>query len=68
MLDQGRTPRGILTEDALAVGHQFLRDENSGKIRGTFATFSARGTTGFLVAEGEKLEKNLLDFDFRPSP
>jgi hypothetical protein len=42
--------------------------ETSGKIRGIFAIFLARNTASLsLVAEGEKLEKTLLEFVSRPS-
>jgi len=45
------------------------RDKNLGKIRGIFGVFSAGGTASLIVvAEGEKLEKTLLEVDFRPSP
>ena len=54
---------------AAEAPRQILPDETSNKIRGILATFAADGTASlFMVAEGEKLEKTLLDFDLRRSP
>jgi hypothetical protein len=54
---------------AAEAARQILPDETSGNISGLLVTFAADGTASrFMVAEGEKLEKTLLEFDFRRSP